>query len=271
MSRVFEEGEKLGLWRFVRMEGPRVTIPSARAYILGAWHPQYQQLLGAEKTGVLWTSSAGEMEMEPVEIGYLGGILHDPRIGFIWFGDPSLAKVYPQKGFYAPYPLSPDLEIPQVEKRHAVALFNPGGLKKNNLNQLLAVALAQREDPDLVLETNLGGYRDLMDRLGIRYHLHPWLPREQYHRVLASCRMNLAVSWAETFNYQVAEAGLLGVPSVVSPTVPLPGFRVQDPNNPLNIALVLHNPPSIFKDIRERTLEVAEHHNQALREALARL
>ena len=274
VSRVLEEGEKLGLWKFVRLGG-QVTIPPARAYILGAWHSEYKMLLGnlGGKLGMLWTSSTGEMEMEPIEVQYLFQALADPRIEFIWFGDESLARAFPQKGFHASYPLATDLKIPLegVEKRNAIALFNPGGLKKNNLNQLLAVALFQRDQPGWVLETNLGAFRGVMDTLGIKYHLHPWLPREQYHQILASCRVNLAVSWAETFNYQVAEAGLLGVPSVVSPTVPLPGFRVQDPNDPLNIALVLHNPPSIFKDIRERVLKVAEHNNQLLAVALAHL
>ena len=209
------------------------------------------------------------MDMEPVEVKYLTDLLLDPRVKFIWFGDASLGKVH-EKGFYAPYPLSPDLEIPRVEKRDAIALFNPGGLKKNNLNQLLAVKLFQRNNPGWLLETNLGAYQGQMDLLGVKYQLHPWLPRDQYQRLLASCRVNLAVSWAETLNYQVAEAGLLEVSSVVSRTVPLPGFRVHDPNSPIEIAdrlfYAIRHQASM--DIRRRVEAVALRNNQLLKDAL---
>ena len=73
-----EEGAKLGWWDFILLGGSRVEIPPAEVYILAAWHPLYNQLIGlcsGARLGVLWTSSGGEMDLEPVETSYLNGIL----------------------------------------------------------------------------------------------------------------------------------------------------------------------------------------------------
>lgn len=186
--------------------------------------------------------------MEPVEIGYLQHILQDPRIEKVWFGDESLAQVYPEKGFYAPYPLSTDIKLYTGPKRDAIALFNPGGLKKNNLNQILAVALFLKSHPGWVLETNVANYEPVMKSLGIKYRLHPWLPTKDYLHLVGSCKINMAVSWAETNNYQVAEAGLLGVPSIISSTVPFPGYSAK-PNDPLHIVKAIEHAASEARDI----------------------
>lgn len=233
--RPLEEGAKLGLWEFVLLEGERVRIPPAEVHILAAWHPVYEQLLGlGGRIGVCWTSSGGEMDLEPVEREWLTRVLADPRISFVWFGDPSLAQVYPEKGFYAPYPMYVDeVSSPQVEKRDIATLFCPTGPKKNILNQLLAMRLAQRERR-LTLHTNVQGYdRELAALDCVR---HGWLPQAEHQALIASARVNLACSWAETFHYGAAEAALLGTPSVVSTTVPIPGRVVANPNSPRDIA-----------------------------------
>lgn len=226
------------MWEFVLLTGGRIAIPDADIYILAAWHSAYEQLLGlGGKTGVLWTSSAGEMDFEPVEQEYLRRIREDPRISFIWFGDPSLAKIYPEKGFYAPYPMDVDgVNPPNVEKKNIVTLFCPTGPKKNILNQLLAVKLVQ-SSTKLTLHTNVQGYESLFnDVRGIDAIRHEWLPDVEYRSLLASAKVNLACSWCETFNYNVAEAALLGTVSVTSGSVPLPGLRVAFPNSPVFIA-----------------------------------
>jgi len=226
------------MWEFVLLTGGRISIPDADIYILAAWHSAYEQLLGlGGKTGVLWTSSAGEMDFEPVEQEYLRRIREDPRISFIWFGDIALARVYPEKGFYAPYPLDVDrVNPPNVEKKNIVTLFCPTGPKKNILNQLLAVKLVQ-SSTKLTLHTNVRGYESLLnDVRGVDCVRHEWLPDVEYRSLLASAKVNLACSWAETFNYNVAEAALLGTISVVSRTIPIGGLSVKNPNNPVHIA-----------------------------------
>lgn len=223
------------MWEFVLLEGERIAIPPAEVYIFAAWHPVYEQLLGlGGKIGILWTSSGGEMDFEPVEQAYLEMINRDPRISFIWFGDTSLARIYPQKGFYAPYPMDVDgVNLPDVEKKDIATLFCPTGPKKNILNQLLAMKLVQR-GRKLTLHTNIRGYDNILRELDcIR---HEWLPDVEYRSLLACTKVNLACSWCETFNYNVAEASLLRTVSVTSSTIPGPGLRVVEVNNPVHIA-----------------------------------
>ncbi len=237
-KRPLEEGKKLGMWDFVLLEGEKIAIPPADVYVFAAWHQIYEQLLGlGGKVGILWTSSAGEMDFEPVEQEYLRRIREDPRISFVWFGDIALAKIYPEKGFYAPYPFDVDgVNPPNVDKKEIATLFCPTGPKKNILNQLLAMKLVQRERK-LTLHTNVQGYESLLnDVRGIDAIRHEWLPQVEYTELLASAKVNLACSWCETFNYNVAEAAACGTISVISETIPLDGLVVKDPNNPVHIA-----------------------------------
>ena len=269
--RPLEEGAKLGMWDFVPLEGPRVQIPPADVYILAAWDPIYERLLNiGGKIGVLFTSSAGEMDLEPVEQEYLRGILADPRVSFVWFGDKALAEVYPEKGFWAPYPLETGGELPKVQKQDIVTLFCPTGPKKNSLNTLLGVRLAQRRT-DFVLHTNIQGYDDVLR--DVKHVRHGWLKKEDYQALLASARLNLAVSWCETYCYSVAEAGLLGTASLVSWTVPVPGVVVNNPNDPQEIAecIIWALGGQGFTDpaqIRYEVEQFARRQNQVLKDIL---
>lgn len=233
--RVLEEGYKMGMWECVVLDGGSIHIPQADVYILGAWTPSYERLLHLPgKIGLVWTSSVGEMDFTPIEQGYLQAILRDPRISFVWFGDESLAQAYPQKGFYAPYPLCmKGAEPPTAEKRDIATLFCPTKPSKNILSQLVAMKLVQRQ-MGLTLYTNAQGYDTVLAE--IDHVRRGWLPDPEYRALLASARVNLCCSWAETYSYQCAEAGLAGTRSVISPTIPLPGKRVGNPNDPSEIA-----------------------------------
>lgn len=234
--RPLEEAAKLGMMDFVLLEGERIAIPDADVYIFSAWHPVYERLMNiGGRIGVLWSSSCGEMDFTPIEQLYLRQILTDPRISFVWFGDRSLAKIYPEKGFYAPYPFVLK-EIPPVDKKDIITLFCPTGPKKNLLNNLYAVKLAQRQ-LKLTLHTNIQGYGDVLKE--IDHVRHGFLPRPEYDALLASAKVNLMVSWAETYAYNVAEAALQHTPSITSATIPIPGIKVEDPNDPAEIATTI--------------------------------
>lgn len=270
--RPLEEGAKLGLWEFVLLQGERVKIPPADVYIFAAYHPIYERLftLGG-KNVILWTSSAGEMDMEPIEQQFLDRLLKDPRVSTIWFGDQSLALAYPEKGFYAPYPLACDIP-PEVEKQDIITLFCPAGPKKNILNQLLAAKLVQRE-MHLTLHTNIRGYDGIISELDcVR---HDWLPDGEYQRLLAQSKVNLAISWCETFNYQVAEAALCGTCSLVSETIPVPGMVITNPNNPALIAQgiieVAQKATELGQDASQRVRQFAQYKNEELKEIIKRL
>ena len=221
VSQVGEHGAQLGLWEFVKLEGQRVAIPPADLYVLGAWHGAYSQVLTAlagERVGICWTSSAAEMELNaPIEFVYLKQALDNPRIAFVWFGDPGLAAAYPEKGFWHPYPLE-FVPQPPADKRQILTLCCPDKPSKNIYAQLLAVAILQQGEPHLVLHTNIPDLRGLEGHLNVVQH--GWLPRMEYDQLLASARLNLAASFSETCCYQAAESVLLGTPCLLSPAVP---------------------------------------------------
>ena len=128
-----------------------------------------------------------------------------------------MAALYPKKGFHHPYPLSYAPQVPQP-KEPIITLMCPDKPSKNVFNQLIAVALVQRERPELVLHTNIQDLRGLERQLKVVQH--PWLPRPEYHQLLASAQVNLAASLAETFSYQAAESLLLGTPCILTQAVP---------------------------------------------------
>ena len=264
VSRVLEEGAKLGLWSYIKL-APGVQIPKDTSYILGYYTPEYEEVIqymtGAKIT-VLWTSSPGEVEFEPVEQMALDRLVHDPRIARIWFGDPVLGSLFP-KGYYAPYPIQYQPKDP-VKKTNTVSLFCPPTLKKNALNQVLAVYLYQMKYGKLRLVTN-HPVAEWVAKLGIKldYELVDWLPKSRYEQVIASARVNLVVSWAETFSYQAADAVMLGTPTVASFTVPwLSGCQVSDPNSPESIAKTLKhaidNPENWLEGARKGLAKYAE-------------
>ena len=263
VCRVLEESEKLGFLKLVKLDSDRVAIPPADTYLLGAWSPAYNQLLKVlegSRVGVLWTSSCGELGFEPIEQDYLAAIIDNPAIKFVWFGDESLGKVF-KKGFYAPYPMKlPEEGLIPHEKQDIVTLFCPNTAKKNIVNQLVAIALLQRTT-SVVLHTNVPVDPVFAASIKLKYVQHSWLEEREYKELIASSKLNFACSWAETLNYQAAEALMLGTFSVLSTTIPwaMPYLTVKNPNDPLEIAQVAHK----VLDTQERALtgySVSEFH-----------
>jgi glycosyltransferase involved in cell wall biosynthesis len=217
-KRPLEEGAKLGLWSFTLLQDGMRSLPAADTYLLAAWHPSYEQLLAmGDRRGILWTSSAGEMDFLPVERRYLWEIRQDPRIDFIWFGDEGLAEAYPEKGFYAPYPLVFEAkQKEEIKKEDICTLFCPTKPSKNIHNQLVAIKIVQKERK-LKLFTNIEGYDDILAELD---HVRMgWLPEKPYRNLIARAKVNLAVSWCETFAYNIAESFSMGTPCLISPTI----------------------------------------------------
>jgi len=227
-----------------------IKLSSDSIIIFGAWHPIYETLLNKipNKKGVLWTSSAGEMEMTPngVEILYLNEIfnlLNKGDLDFIIFTDLKLFEVYKQdKIYYLPAPMdlnSAVFPVKPKEDREGISLLTPVKLTKNLFNNLLAVKLIQKEF-DIKLYTNLKPYEPIIKSLGLKYQIFDWLPREEYFKIISKMQVNLAVSWCgEYWNYQVMEAGLKGIPSIVSVGAtyyPFESLKVGNPDDPVEIA-----------------------------------
>ena len=187
VCRVLEHGKGLELWKFICLKPEHPPIPGADIVMLGAWSPSYSSLIESlhfERLGVLWTSSAGEMGFESYEQQALRAILENPKISFVWFGDKSLARLFPEKGFWAPYPLDIPSPLPAVlPKSDIMTLFCPDTAKKNTFNQLVAAVFLQRKLGFLRLETNIGIPEVIRSELRCRQH--GWLPEDKYKSILS--------------------------------------------------------------------------------------
>lgn len=268
VSRVFEEGAKLRLFDFqVLGDGADISLDYDQ-YLFGAmtilhpvfWNSFIVNELKHKSIGVLWTSSTGELDLEPIEQQQLQTIVYEPKVDFVWFGDELLGRIW-KKGFYVSYPIKVDFQAPVKSKANIITLWCPRTKKKNILNQLMAVSLLQKEQ-DIVLHTNVDTEVLKLDLNTQKYD--SWLERAELHTLIASARVNLAVSWAETFNYQVAEATMLGTPSVVSRALPWVSIvNTTNPSDPQEIAdairYALNSPELCLESLRNDLNRYATH------------
>lgn len=247
VGAIGRHGEKEGFWKQVYVDE---RIPQdGDVYVFGAFSPVYRNVAASLPSdaakGFLFSSSVGEVDLEPIEREYLRFIIQWRDIEFVWFGDLSMGELF-NKGFYAPYPVS--LEVLEeasrgVEPRElrgnpAVTLLNPSTAKKNALNQIMAVKFLEKKGFSPVLHTVMEQYVPLLKLFGVDYERHDWLEGEDYWSVLKGSDLNLCVSWAETFSYQSLEAVYAGTPILGSSTVDwLPDrFKCYVPNNPVQVA-----------------------------------
>lgn len=283
-------GEREGLWDLVVL-GDNFEIPAADAYLFGAWNDAYGSLVERLRLAVpeaqihvAWSSSAYEMETAPPEIlthmGFLGKRPMPKVDGFACL-NPDMVDHWPN-AWHLPAPIHLDPQDPKVltgygeGERSGLALFAPTMLKKNLYSQMLAVRSFQRAFPDkpkdVILHTNLEPYRPVMDALGIRYVLHPWLPRDKYLAVLASCKASLCVSVGESWSYFCVDSLSVNTPVIGSPTIGWlpPYYRVSNPNSPRTIQEALERVWSDApKDLRRTILEpLAARQNAAARQAI---
>ncbi len=276
VSRVFEDGQTLGLWKFVPTD--RLSLPlECELLILGGAYPPYHLLLDKvpQPKVLLWTSPLLQTELARVEMEHLLYYIREPRVSRIWFGDRASASVFPNKGFYAPYPVAVGKVKPTgPHEREGIGFMVPfSNPQKNVYNQLAGCKLFQETHSDVVLKT--GGMspeqKRFADAVGLNYKDLGWRSGPDYYDDLHSCRMSLHVSLSESFGYGVLDSMLLDTPALVSPAVSwVPkglGLVCPDPSDPAAIAnsisqLYAADPPL---EVRPLALKVAENRNEALR------
>ncbi|MDI6860137.1 MAG: hypothetical protein QMC85_06555, partial [Methanocellales archaeon] len=281
----FRNLEAIGLSKHITLkQNMQLTIPKDAVVLFGPYTEPYKELIPKipNRKGVLFTSSSGEIGLTPnmIETVFLErtlALLDDGGIDFVLFSDPKMAEIFKRNGvLHCPCPIAPNLVKydRNVEKTDGISLFCPAKLSKSIYGNLLAVKLIQ-EKRDIKLHTNLKGYENLIKMLGIDAEIHDWLPTEHYHKLLSSMGVNLAVEWCGSyFNYNVVEAALLGVPSVVNAVAdfyPLDEIAVRNPDDPTEIADKVNyalDHPELGNIARGRILKLAEKHNAKVREVL---
>lgn len=241
-------GADEGLWDLlVLKDGENRPPDGAEMLLLGAWHPAYAAVIDwaqaqGKRVAVAWSSSAGETDDAQVEVGYaleIARAARDGRISAVGCLHPDLVPHFPH-GFYLPAPVHLP-EAPPPGPRSGLAMYCPSTQKKNVLAQLMAAAAFQRSEPadgSRVLRTNVHGFDAAIRWLGLRAEWEPWMPRPDLLARLASSRVALCASRAESWCYGAVDAMSQGAYVVGSPAVRcVPGgWRVADPNSPREIA-----------------------------------
>ena len=257
VNAVFENGRALGLWdkAFVEDVGRPNELLNYKMLVFGAYHQGYERLLrlpGIKKV-ILWTSSPGQTAFRERDIlEYVFTLLRRDLIDELWFGSKDFAEVVrvEDNTHYFPYPVALDLisqylpkdEISEDKRNHQVSLFSPDDPRKNLMVQYQGFLLAQRGDSKLILHSNV-----FQDQAQHFINNYGWLEKPEYYRVLANCRINLAVFPFESFAYSVVEAILAGAIPIVSQTVKdnlgLPDLvpLVRNVDSPVQVSEVINN------------------------------
>jgi len=263
VSRVFQDGAALGLWKFIALE--EISLPlEAELVIMGGAHPTYHVLLDKipQAKWILWTSPLLQTELARVEMEQLLYYAREPRIQRIWFGEKAASSFF-KKAFYAPFPVAIDrvassdmlvaespfaaeaAQLDPVVTPEGIGMFVPfGNPQKNVYTQLASVKLFQETHPDVVLKTGglLPEQARFADQIGLKYKDLGWRTGRDYYDDISQCKMTLHCSVSESFAYGVLDSMLLGVPCLTSRAVswvPLNLGLTCDPYDPTTIATAI--------------------------------
>lgn len=113
----------------------------------------------------------------------------------------------------APRVAAPHLPRPGLH----VGIFGTGMPWKNTETLVLAAALAIKNHAGGVIHVQHIADPAFVKALGVQYELHPTTDADAFFALVASMTVNLAVSFTESFGYQIVESFLLGVPCLFSP------------------------------------------------------
>lgn len=291
---VFENMRDLKLCEFIKLGGKEVQIPLSEFYLLGAWLPEYENLIkelkkAQAKIGIVWTSTTAQMEQTPngIELKYLEKILEmlkNNEIDYLFFGDKNLFQYYEGRKGIHPffYPISIKL-IEQYKANktidNTIGLFVPNSPRKNIMGQIYAFLLSARKNTNLMLYTNTG-----VDAFEKNITSYGWLKEEEYHDLLGKMKIILHCTHTESFGYAVVEAIMMGVLPIMSPCIKdnlnLPEeICVNNPDSPIKISEKINEIMAWPKEHFDETLskcqliikELAQNNNFKLKEMLGKL
>ena len=265
------------------------------AVIFGAWEPNAYPMAirrcKARLKAVLFTSPLLQAQMNEPELIFLDTILklrENGVIGCIFFADYGTYEVFKDlmpDVHHLPHPADPKKIEPYIlepkdytgEQKKDIFMYLPWGNKnKNQMTQLAAVKLFQRNNPDVKFHANgMGSWAAWADRLKIDYCDQGYLQKDFYYASIFMKRCGLHVTLSESFAYGVLDAFLLETPVVCSPAIDWapPSLIVKNPDDPVEIAELLDkvynsNNPAYGKAAKKAALTKIEYNNQKVKEVL---
>jgi glycosyltransferase involved in cell wall biosynthesis len=171
------------------------------------------------RPSVMWCSTLSQAEMASSEVEMLNVLINQLESNKI---KCLLAqeRIYDSLGYFIkksvffPYALNLKL-FDRVEKKKReginLDLFCAPRLGKNILTQILSFKMTEL-DANLHINFDLGGFRKIVEKIGVKPVVHSWLPELDYYGLISGMDMSLQVTFGESFNYAVAERMALSVP-----------------------------------------------------------
>lgn len=209
------------------------TVGGRGLVILGAWHPIYYEALQKLKahnvpTALFWTSSVGQMDFSNngMEISYIhlikdmvvSGLLDRVILGTPQNLDMFQQFVPKEKTVYLPYAFDWD-EVQKFKDdtieigERWIDLFCPLDTRKNPLVQIHGAKLANAH---LHFSGLPPRYRFFSELIGVKFTDMGWMKKESYYKAVQTMRLGLQATYAETFDYVVAEHFALERPCLIS-------------------------------------------------------
>lgn len=210
------------------------TVIGRKMVILGGWTPHYyeaiKKIAGANvPIGMFWTSSVGQNDFSNngIEVSFIHlitDLLKAEIVQKLFVATPSVKSMYdqiidPEKVILLPYAynwdeiqqyLEPDIYVGD----NWVDLFCPGDTRKNILVQTHGAKLANAH---LHYSGLRHRYRWFADLIKVRYTDMGWMKKPNpYYKAVQTMKLGLQVTYAETFDYVVAEHFGLKRPCLIS-------------------------------------------------------
>ncbi len=209
------------------------TVAGRKMVVLGGWHHIYYEAVRKIQSsnvpiGLYWTSSVGQMDFSNngIEVSYIhiiADLVRTELIDFVFCANPDiqncLQQFIPQdKVIHLPYAFDWDeVKKHQIDDIYVgkdwVDLFCPGDTRKNMLVQIHAAKIA---DVHLHGSGLRPRYKWFSDLIKVRYTDMGWMPKDKYYQAVQTMKMGLQVTYAETFDYVVAEHFALKRPCLIS-------------------------------------------------------
>jgi len=209
------------------------TVNNRKLIILGGWtHMYYEALRRIKSTGnpvaMFWTSSVGQMDFSNggIEISYLhmlNDMVVSGLVNYILCATPSVCDMFKQfipedRVIHLPYAFDwEEVQKFQVEDMPVgedwVDLFCPGDTRKNIVVQSHGAKIANVR---LHYSGLSNKYRFFADLIKLKYTDMGWMEKTNYYKAIQTMKAGLQVTYAETFDYVVAEHFALKRPCLIS-------------------------------------------------------
>lgn len=209
------------------------SIKGRDRVILGGWTGMYYEALRKIKTtgvptSLFWTSSVGQTDFSNngIEVSFLhliNDMVHSGLLDNVLCATPSVQNMFQQfipedKVILLPYAFDwEEVQKFQIEDmpvgKDWVDLYCPGDTRKNILVQSHGAKIA---DVHLHYSGLRPKYRNFADLIKLRYADMGWMDKTRYYKSVQTMKLGMQVTYAETFDYVVAEHFALKRPCLIS-------------------------------------------------------